>query len=79
MSGDVHGQWDIDANHLGDGFQVVVDVVANVAVGASRVRVRISDDGHEVFSRVLRVFVEKHLHLARPFDVEQLAGLTAAI
>lgn len=79
MTGNVHGQWDVDANHLCDCLQVVVDVVANVAVDTSWVRFRIGNYGHEVFGRILRVFIEKHLHFGSPFDVEQLACLAAAI
>lgn len=45
MAGDVEGQWDLDAYHLGYLFQIVVDVVAHVAVGASLVDTGVLDNG----------------------------------
>ena len=45
MAGYVEGQRDLDSYHLGDLFQVVLDVVAHVAVGAWLVGAGVLDDG----------------------------------
>lgn len=45
MTGDVESQGDCDADHSGYAFQVVVDVVAGVAVGTALVDSGIADDG----------------------------------
>ena len=37
MAGDVESQRNLDANHLGYYFQVVIDVITDVTVGASLV------------------------------------------
>lgn len=45
MAGYVEGQRDLDSYHLGYLFQVVVDIVAHVAVGTSLIGAGIPDDG----------------------------------
>lgn len=45
MSGNVEGQRYCYADHSGYGFQVVVDVVADIAVCASLIGSGITDDG----------------------------------
>lgn len=76
---DVEGQRDCDVYLFGYSFQVVVDVVAGVAVGTARVDSGIADDGQQIVAGVLGVFVEYFLHLFRPFDDQLLAGLAAAV
>lgn len=79
VAGDVESQGDCDADQSGDAFQVVIDVVAGVAVGTALVEPWVADDGQQVVARVFGVFVEYHLHLFCPFDDKLLAGLTTAI
>ncbi len=79
MAGNVEGQRDCDTDHSGYGFQVVIDVVANVAVGASLVGAGITDDGQQVFAFVLWILVKDHLHFLSPFDDELLTGLATSI
>ena len=79
VAGNVEGQRDCDADHSGYGFQVVVDVIAYVAVGASLVGAGITDDGQQVFAFVLGVLVKNHLHFLSPFDDELLIGLATAV
>ena len=43
VAGDVESQWDLDSCHLGYLFQVVIDVVAHVAVGATLVGAGVLD------------------------------------
>ena len=45
MAGNVKGQRDCDTDHSGYGFQVVVDVIAYVAIGASLVGAGITEIG----------------------------------
>lgn len=68
MAGDVESQRNLDANHLGYYFQVVIDVVAHVAVGASLVGAGVLDDGEQVVGSVFGVPIEYHLHFLGPFD-----------
>lgn len=79
MAGNIEGQRDCYADHSGDTFQAVVDVVAGVAVGASLIETGIADDGQQVVAFVFGIFVEYHLHLLCPFDYQLLAGLAATI
>lgn len=79
MTCDVEGQRDGDTDHSGYAFQIVVDVVAGVSVGASLVDAGIADYGQKIVRGVFRVFVENHLHFLGPFDYELLAGLAATI
>lgn len=79
MAGNVEGQRDLDAYHLGYLFQVVVDVVAYVAVGASLVGAGVLDDGEQVVGSVFGVPIEYHLHFLCPFYYQLLAGLSTAI
>lgn len=44
MAGNIESQRDCYANHSGDTFQAVVDVVAGVAIGTSLVESGIADD-----------------------------------
>ena len=79
VAGYVEGQGDCDADHFGYSFQVMVDVIAGITIGASLVDSGISDDGQQVVAGILGVLVEYHLHLLRPFDDKLLAGLASAI
>lgn len=79
MAGDVESQRDLNTYHLGNLFQVVVDVVAHVAVSASLVGAWIPDDGEQIVGGVFRGLVEYHLHFLSPFDDKLLACLAAAI
>ena len=79
VAGDVEGQRNLDSYHLGYLFQVVIDVVAHVAVGASLVGAGILDDRKQVIGCVLWILVEYHLHFLCPFDNQLLTGLTTAI
>lgn len=75
----VERQGNGDAGHRGDAFEVVVDVVAHVAVGAPFVCSGVADDGEQVAAAVLGVFVEYLLHLFCPSDDELLACLAPAV
>lgn len=79
VASDVEGQRNLDSYHLGDLFQVVIDVVAHVAVGASLVGSGILDDGQQVVGGVLGILVEYHLHFFRPLDYQLLSGLATAV
>lgn len=79
VAGDVEGQGDLDSCHLGYLFQIVVDVVAHVTVGASLVGAGVLDDGELIVGGVLGVLVENHLHFLCPFDDKLLSGLATAI
>ena len=79
MTSDVKGQRDLDSYHLGYLLQVVVDVVAHVAVSTSLVGTGILDDGQQVVGGVFGILVEYHLHFLCPFDYQLLTGLAAAI
>jgi len=69
VAGDVEGQRDLDSYHLGYLFQVVVDVVAHVAVGASLVSAGVLDDGQQVVGGVFGIFIEYHLHFLCLFSI----------
>lgn len=58
VAGDVEGQRNLDAYHLGNLFQIVVDVVTHVTIGASLVGTGIPDDGEQVIGGVLGVLVK---------------------
>lgn len=79
MAGDIESQRDLDAYHLGCLFQIVIDVVAHVAVGTSLVGAWIPDDGEQIVGGVFRVLVEYHLHFLSPADDKLLTCLAAAI
>ena len=79
MAGNVEGQGDLDSYHVGYLFQVVVDVVAHVAVGASLVGTGVLDNGEQIVSGIFWVLVKYHLHFLCPFDYQLLVGLAAAI
>ena len=79
VAGDVEGKRNLDAYHLGYHFQVVVDVVSHVSVGASLVGAGILDDGEQVVGGVFGILIEYHLHFFCPFDDKLLACLTTAI
>lgn len=79
MAGNVEGQRNCYANHPGNTFQTVIDIVASVAVSASLVESGIADDGQQVVAFVFGVLVENHLHLLGPFDDELLTGLATSI
>lgn len=79
MTGNVEGERNCYTDHSGYGFQVVVDVVAYVAVSASLVGSGIADDGQQVVALVLGVLVKNHLHFLSPFDDELLTGLATAV
>ena len=79
MAGDVEGQRDLDSYHLGYLFQVVVDVVAHVSVGASLVSAGVLDDGQQVVGGVFGILIEDHLHFFRPLDYQLLTSLTTAV
>lgn len=79
MAGNIEGQRNCNADHSGYVFQIVVDVIAYVAVGASLVGAGITDDGQQVFAFVLCVLVKNHLHFLSPFNDELLTGLATAV
>ena len=79
VAGDVESQRYLDAYHLGYLFQVVIDVIAHVAVGVSLVGTGILDDGEQIVSGVFGVLVEYHLHFFCPFDNQLLAGLATTV
>ena len=79
VAGDVEGQRHCHAHHAGYAFQVVVDVVADVAVGASLVGADVADDGEQEIAFVLGIFVEYRLHLCGPRNDKSLARLAAAV
>lgn len=79
VAGYVECQWDCYAYHLGYFLEVVVDVVAHVAVSAAFVEAGLAYDGEQVVAFVDGIFVEGRLHLAGPFDGELLAGFAAAV
>ena len=68
MAGDVESQRNLDANHLGYYFQVVIDVITDVTVGASLVGAGILDDGEQVIGSIFGILVKNHLHFLGPFD-----------
>ena len=68
MAGDIEGLRDLNAYHLGYLFQVVVDVIDDIMVGASFVGAGILDDGQQIVSCVFGVLVKYHLHFLGPFD-----------
>ena len=55
MARNVEGQRNQDAYHLGYLFQVVIYIIAHVAVGASLVSAGILDDGQQVVGGVLGI------------------------
>lgn len=75
----IERQGNRDTDHSGDAFQVVVDVVACVAVGGALVDSSIADDGQQVVAIVLGILVEDSLHLLCPRYDQLLAGLAAPI
>lgn len=79
MASDVEGQWDLDIYHLGYLLQVVVDIVAHVAVSASLVGAGIPDDGQYIVGGVFGIFIEYHLHFLCPFYNQLLSGLAATV
>ena len=79
VAGHVEGQRDRDSDHFGYAFEIVVDVVASVAVGVSLVGAGIADYRQKIVGGVFRVLVENHLHFLCPFDYKLLAGLAAAV
>lgn len=58
MTGNVECEWNCYAYHLCHGFQIVVDVVAGVAVYATLVGVGITDYREQIVGGILRVFVD---------------------
>lgn len=72
-------QRDRQSDYSGNSFQVSVDIVAYVAVGASFVGARLPDYGQQIVSMVFWIFVQKSLHFGGPAYDEFLAGFVAPI
>lgn len=53
VAGDVEGQRYCYTDHSGYGFQVVVDVIADIAVSATLIGPGITDDGEQVPAFIL--------------------------
>ena len=79
MAGDVEGQGDCHTDHFGYFFEIVVDIVAHVAIDAPFVGAGVADYGKEIVAPVFEVFIEDGLHLFCPGDDELLTGFAAPI
>ncbi len=75
----IERQRDANAHFLGYLFQIVVDIVAGISVGATLIRAGIPYDGQKVVGNVFKVFVEYELHFLSPFNRQMLPGLATAV
>ena len=79
MARDVESQRNPEACNCRNALEVMVDVIACVAVSGPVVRFGIADNRKQIGTPVLGIFVENTLHLPGPLDSKELACLAAAV
>ena len=74
MARHVKGQGDSDIYHGREFLQISVDFTPLSAISTARIKHSSGDDGQQVITLILRVFVENGLHLARPGNNQGAPG-----
>ena len=79
MTGNIEGQRYVYTNHFCDSFQIMIDVIGGIAIGASLIDSVITYNWKQIVALILKVFVKNHLHLLCPLYYQLLTGLATTI